>query len=465
MIFSSVEYLVFFVVVILFMLVVKSAPLKKGFLIAASYYFYAYWDYRFVVLMFLLSFVNYHIGLRIEASMANVDRKRLLIASVVFNLCVLGVFKYFNFFTDSANVLLEQVGVRIPMLDIILPVGISFITFEVMSYTIDIYRRTNNSAKSFWDLALLVAFFPHLIAGPILKPSHFLPQIASPIVIRWKNVEQGMQIFLFGLVKKTLIADRIALFVDPVFAAPNDYSTLTVWLAVIAYAIQIYCDFSGYSDMAIGSAKILGFDIPRNFDMPYISRSITEFWRRWHISLSTWLREYLYFSLGGNRKGKARTYLNLLLVMLLGGLWHGASWNFVVWGGMHGLALAIHKFYMDYVLRKKKITNAVYQFFSWALTFLFVCVLWVFFRSSDFSVSMAMVRRMFIFSPGIDWIATSLLIIIPILLTAHFIGMRIKNYLYIPLNTFRGQTVFFFILFGVLFLMPVSSSPFIYFQF
>lgn len=333
MIFSSIEYLIFFTIILLLMIFIKSNAIKKTILLAGSYYFYAYWDWRFVFLMFVLSLVNYLIGIKIEQFEEKAPRKKWLITAVVFNLTVLGFFKYFNFFIDTANTLLASFHVRFPFVEIILPIAISFITFEVMSYTIDIYRKTNKSAKTFWDLALLVAFFPHLIAGPILKPSHFLPQLENNVLIKWKNVEYGIQIFLFGLVKKFIIADRLALFADPVFNNPESYSSMTVWLAVIAYGIQIFCDFSGYSDMAIGSAKCLGYEIPANFNMPYISRSITEFWRRWHISLSTWLKEYLYISLGGNRKGKIRQYINLILVMLLGGLWHGASWNFVVWGG------------------------------------------------------------------------------------------------------------------------------------
>ncbi|MHC0037561.1 MBOAT family O-acyltransferase [Pseudoneobacillus sp. C159] len=467
MIFSSLAYLIFFVVVILFMLIVKSAKVKKIFLLLASYYFYAYWDYRFVLLMFLMSLINYYIGIGIENSHQDKQRKRWLTGSIIFNLTILGFFKYFNFFIDSANILLDNLGVRFPFLEIILPVGISFITFEVMSYTIDIYRKSTRSPKSFMDLALLVAFFPHLIAGPILKPKQFLPQLQREIVIKWANVEQGLQIFLFGLVKKILIADRLALFVDPVFDAPEKYSSGTIWLAVIAYAIQIYCDFSGYSDMAIGSAKCLGFDIPKNFDMPYVSKSITEFWRRWHISLSTWLREYLYISLGGNRKGRVRQYINLMIVMLLGGLWHGASWNFVVWGGLHGIGLAVHKIYMDYFRISNVKENKIYQLGSWLVTFVFVCLAWVFFRSTDFAISMLMIEKMFYLSDpiGVQWYATSVFIIVPIIIISHLVGIKQNRYLYFPLNRFLGLFILFFVLFGLLFLTAVHSSPFIYFQF
>ncbi|MFK7696911.1 MBOAT family O-acyltransferase [Paenibacillus sp. HJGM_3] len=467
MIFSSIDYLVFMVGVIVLLIIIKSGRVKKTILLLSSYYFYSYWDYRFVALMFLMTVVNFFIGKKIEESNQEKGRKLWLLISVFFNLCVLGYFKYYNFFIESANNMLDSIGVRFSLLDIILPVGISFITFEVMSYTIDIYRKTGKSADSFGDFALLVAFFPHLIAGPILKPSHFLPQLKKEIRIRWVNVEIGVQIFLFGMLKKVLIADRLALFVDPVFKDSEVYSSFSIWLAVIAYAIQIYCDFSGYTDMAIGSAKCLGFEIPHNFNMPYISRSMTEFWKRWHISLSSWLREYLYISLGGNRKGKVRQLINLSIVMLLGGLWHGASWNFVIWGGLHGIALVAHKLYLEYILRGKEIHTIVYKTWSWLVTVTFVCLTWVFFRSPNIDTAMYIIKKLLFFTPdkGILWIPTSFLLILPLIVVCHIFGKRKKGYAVLKLTTFSGLFVFFFVLLGLLFLMPVSFSPFIYFQF
>lgn len=466
MIFSSVEYVAFFLTLLVLMIVIKSASTKKGLLLFASYFFYAYWDARFTLLMLALTLVNYVIGLRIEGAELAPEKKRWLVTSVVLNLAVLGFFKYFNFFIDSANHLVSGLGVRMPFLEIILPVGISFIVFEVMSYTIDIYRGSNRSAPSFVDLALLVAFFPHLIAGPILKPREFLPQLQKEIVIRRENVEAGAQIFLLGLAKKVLIADRLAPFVDTVFSNPGAYSGETVWLAVVAYAIQIYCDFSGYSDMAIGSAKCLGFDIPLNFNMPYLSKNITEFWRRWHISLSTWLREYLYIALGGNRKGEVRTYVNLMVVMLLGGLWHGASWNFVVWGALHGGALAIHKLYQK-VRGAEAARSGLYEACSWFLTMLFVCVAWVFFRSADFSISWLIVQKMFFLASfeGIRWHAQALIPCLAVLIIAHYVGSRRADYITVRLASFPGLLLLMMTLSGLAILAPTQATPFIYFQF
>ncbi len=467
MIFSSIEYFIFFAVVLLLMLVVKSNSLKRAILLGSSYYFYAYWDYRFVFLMLGLTCINYYAGLKIEDSKNKKEQNKWLAASIIFDLGILGFFKYFNFFIDSANVIFNPLNIQIPLLNIILPIGISFITFEVMSYTIDIYRGVNKSAKSFWDFALLVAFFPHLIAGPILKPKQFLPEIRQDILIKWENVSFGLQIFLLGLVRKLLIADRLALFVDPVFQHPLDYSAITLWLATIAYAMQIYCDFCGYTDMAIGSAKCLGFDIPKNFDIPYISQSVTEFWRRWHISLSSWLREYLYIPLGGNRKGKQRQYVNLLITMLLGGLWHGASWNFVVWGGLHGTALVVHKIYTENIQKKYIIESIGYKIFAWLITFTFICITWVFFRTTHFSASLNILEKMFYLSNpvGMNWYATSLFICLPVLIITDFWGNKLSQGIKLKLTTFKGMFLIFFVVFGLILLAPQNSSPFIYFQF
>lgn len=464
MMFSSLEYLFFFVIVLGLLAVIKGNALKKYFLLVASFFFYSCWDYRFAVLLLLLTLFNQWVAVNIERSDRNKARKVWLVTAIIFDIIILGFFKYFNFFVDSANTLLSGVGLDLPVLDIILPVGISFVTFEVLSYTVDVYRR---DVKTFCssDFLLMVLFFPHLVAGPILKPRHFLPQLHQEIRIKKENVIEGAQIFVFGLVKKIVIADRMAQFSDPVFNQPDMYGSVTVWLAVIAYAIQIYCDFSGYSDMAIGSARCMGFTIPQNFNMPYLSLNITEFWRRWHISLSTWLREYVYFSLGGNRKGKVKQYVNLILVMVIGGLWHGASWNFIFWGLLNGIALAFHKFYADVLLKKKRIDSLLYRILAWLLTFSFICLTWVFFRSPDFATSWMIMVKMFVWKDGLTWMFPYIWFALTLMIVGHFVGSRIEDYPQVNLRTFWGLIIFFFVLLGVLYLMPVASTPFIYFQF
>lgn len=466
MVFSSAQFLFFACIMLLAMKLITNNKLKKWILLLGSYYFYGFWDYRFLVLLIGLTLINFNIGNIIESKNSTGVRKFYLIIGILIDLIVLGFFKYYNFFIDSINSIFSKYTISLNTLNIILPIGISFMTFEVISYIVDIYRKNSKPAKSIGDFAILVAFFPHLISGPILKPNHFLPQLDRDIIIKKENIEKGVQIFLFGLVKKLLISDRLASFVDTVYSHPDMYSSSTIWLAIIAYSIQIYCDFSGYTDMAIGSAKCFGFEIPKNFDMPYISRNITEFWRRWHISLSDWLKEYLYISLGGNRKGRLRQYFNLFMVMAIGGLWHGSSWNFVIWGGFHGIALIIHKLYMKYT-KSNRNASKVYNLFSWAITYIFVCITWVFFRSSNFTTSLIVIKKAFFIGDtvGIKWYNTYLFIIAAVLIAAHYIGSKIKGYVIIPLNTFYGLYVTFIVLLGLLLLNPVNSSPFIYFQF
>jgi len=473
MIFSSLEFFIFFGAVLLFLALAKGQHIKKLFLLAASYFFYGFWDWRFTFLMLAMTVVNYTLGHCVErASKASLQRLSLGVA-IVFDLGILGFFKYYNFFVDSANTALRSLDIvnsqsaGLSTLDIILPVGISFITFQVMAYVIDIYRGVTTSAETFWDFALLTAFFPQLVAGPILKAKQFLPELQKPIVIRPENLLLGSQLFILGLFRKVVIADRLALYVDTVFEQPQDFSSATTWLAVIAYAIQIYCDFSGYSDMAIGAAKCLGYDIPINFDMPYISRSITEFWRRWHISLSTWLREYLYIPLGGNRKGKPRQYLNLWLVMLLGGLWHGASWNFVLWGALQGSALAVHKFYADTLRHRITLSPMLYSGLTWAITFLFVATTWVFFRAANFSDAFIVLQKMYLWdaASGINWYSTGLIIALPGVVLADRLGRLLNQGRYIRLNRLSHWFWLSFWLLGILFLAPQNPQPFVYFQF
>jgi alginate O-acetyltransferase complex protein AlgI len=311
--------------------------------------FYGWWDWRFCLLMLLLTIVAYISAIQIS----KLPKTRLyIILGVAVPLVVLGIFKYFNFFVSS---FMQIFGIRnVGSLNIILPIGISFYTFQSLSYIIDVYRRNIDAEKNFIKLALYIAFFPQLVAGPIVRASDFLPQLDEERNINFNNFKIGIQIFVFGLFKKIVIADWLSVFVDDVFRTPNVFHAISLILAIIAYSIQIYFDFSGYSDMAIGCAKCLGYDFVRNFNLPYISRNITEFWRRWHISLSSWLKEYLYIPLGGNRKGPIRTYVNNMLTMLLGGLWHGADLTFLAWGGAHGIALCVHKTY------KKHFSKIIY---------------------------------------------------------------------------------------------------------
>ena len=388
----------------------------------------------------------------------------------MFPLVVLGVFKYFNFFVKSFTDLL---GMENPgALAIILPVGISFYTFQSMSYTIDVMRGQIKS-HSFLNVALYVAFFPQLVAGPIVKASDFIPQLEKDHMLTKADFLEGIQIFSIGLFKKMVIADNLSVFVDDVFAKPMAFSSVSVILAVISYSIQIYCDFSGYSDMAIGVAKCLGYNFERNFNVPYISKNVSEFWKRWHISLSTWLQQYLYISLGGNRKGVARTYINLLLTMVLGGLWHGASYNFIIWGLLHGLALCVHKLWMK--VKKPWKSNWFTTLVSMLGTYIFVCICWVFFRAENLSLALSVIGKMFIWTPGIVQIFSWTIFALTVMLLTHsvvLIRQRKRDlpkaegyYPLVNLSTIKGQTLFFIFLGLILCLAYANSNPFIYFQF
>ncbi|MFG0263068.1 MAG: MBOAT family O-acyltransferase, partial [Novipirellula sp. JB048] len=343
MLFTQPEFLIFFLGVLAAVWMTRRVRLRNAILLAASYYFYAYWDVRFCLLLAFSTLMDFGIARAMGSNDNAVFRRRLLTLSVVVNRGVLGFFKYFNFFIDSATPIIESLGGSASTLNLILPVGISFYTFQTLSYTIDVYRRVLRPSSSLLEFALYVAFFPQLVAGPIVRARELLPQLASPSRWSHRRFYGGFQQALRGAVKKVLMADRLGEMVDVVFANPDYYSSTTLWLAVFAYGGQIYLDFSGYTDMAIGSAKMLGYRFPKNFRHPYLATSMAEFWHRWHMTLSRWLRDYLYIPLGGSRRSNLVTYRNLMLTMTLGGLWHGAAWTFVLWGVLHGAALGAER--------------------------------------------------------------------------------------------------------------------------
>jgi alginate O-acetyltransferase complex protein AlgI len=472
MIFYSIPFLIFFLVLLILFTIIKGANKKEALLFVSSIFFYAYWDVRFVALLFFLAIVNYYLGNRLYIAEIT-KRKRILALGITINLLVLGAFKYLNFFIDNANTILSRLGFEISTLSILLPLGISFFIFELISYLADIYRGKISACHYWLDFFTFVFFFPRLASGPIIRPADFLPQLEQEIIIEKDNLIGGFQIFLLGLFKKLVIADTMALFVDQIFLNPPIYSSATVWLAVIAYSVQIYCDFSGYSDMAIGLAKIIGFKLPVNFNMPYISQNVTELWKRWHISLSSWLGDYLYISLGGNRKGTSRKNYNLLITMLLGGLWHGASWNFVFWGGLHGIALILHKTYANASRNWMFKELGIYKLLSWVLTYFFVCICWIFFRSGSFATSLEVLESMFIAlnTPKIVWIMPQVFIMLAITVMATLIKIywnkknNSKQYMLLDLSKLVNIFILVAILVCTFFMCATNPSPFIYFQF
>ncbi len=323
---------------------------QNALLLAASYVFYGYWDPRFLALLALSTVVDFFLGQRLASSDDDRIRKRLVTLSVVVNLGILGSFKYFDFFVDSTVNLIEALGftAHLPTLRVLLPVGISFYTFQTLSYTIDVYRRRMPATNDFFGFALFVAFFPQLVAGPIERAARLLPQIEAPRDVTASKVQAGLWLLVWGYFKKTVIADQAALVANPLF--DGQWETLIglePLLAVLGFTIHIYCDFSGYSDIARGLAKLMGFEFMLNFRIPYLATGPSDFWARWHVSLSTWLRDYLYFPLGGNRGSRLKTYRNMFLVMALGGLWHGAAWPYILWGSYHGVLLVLERMWLD----------------------------------------------------------------------------------------------------------------------
>ena len=387
LLFSSSLFMGFFLVFyLIYIYIYDFNRLRTLYVLLFSFFFYYKAGGMYFILLIACSVLNYFLSKLLHWAEKAAIRKFLLTFLVVMNLGILVYYKYTNFIIGNINAVFNG---DIPLQNIILPIGISFFLFQAISYAIDVYRRQIEPASNLLDFSFYLCFFPQLVAGPIVRAKEFLPQMYKKLVLTKEDMGKALFLIMVGLIKKSVISDYISLnFVDRIFSAPNSYTAIENLLAAYGYAIQIYCDFSGYSDMAIGLALLMGFKLPVNFLTPYKSKSVTEFWRRWHISLSSWLRDYLYISLGGNRRGKVRTYVNLFLTMLIGGLWHGAAWRFVVWGGLHGIALAIERLIKS---RIKIPQNIFTHFIGLILTFHFVTFAWVFFRAQDFSTAIELI--------------------------------------------------------------------------
>jgi D-alanyl-lipoteichoic acid acyltransferase DltB (MBOAT superfamily) len=419
MLFPTLTFGLFFLVVFAASWSTWSNDWRKIVLLLASWVFYGAWDWRFVPLLIVSAVVNWGAAALIARSDDARRRKALLTGAILVNLATLGFFKYFDFLADQAGSLLSLVGIESDpaLIQVILPVGVSFFTFQGISYAVDVFKRTTRPA-SLLDILLLMAFFPHLVAGPIVRASDLVPQFSQAPKLNRGMVSMGLLLIVWGLFKKAVIASELSTrFVDPVFASPWMHSQTDLILAAYAYAVQIYCDFSAYSDMAIGIAALLGYRFPRNFDQPYRSASLQEFWRRWHISLSRWLRDYLYIgALGGNRGGRFAVYRNLMITMLLGGLWHGAAWTFVIWGGLHGAALCIER-----VWARSSLTKA-WVLPRWArivLTFHVVTLGWIFFRAASFDEAIAYLGGIVAPSGGMTTVTPLVLVLIVFGLAMH----------------------------------------------
>ncbi|MFG0315890.1 MAG: MBOAT family O-acyltransferase [Planctomycetota bacterium JB042] len=394
MLFNSSIFLLFIAVVLPLYGLARGSGAKKALLVVASYVFYANWDVRYLGLLWLSTAVDFYAARSIAGTEDPGGRRRWLLVSLVTNLGVLGIFKYGNFVLGNFEPIFSALAWEPPRLPADIPVGISFYTFQTLSYTIDVYRRRTEPVESLRDFALFVAFFPQLVAGPIVRATQFFHQVREMKPLAADRFASGFQRFVLGLFKKVVVADNLSLYVDTIFAAPDEFSALALWCGAFGFALQVYLDFSGYADMAIGLARVFGVELPENFDAPYLARSVTDFWRRWHMTMGAWLRDFVYIAAGGSRHGEVRTSFNLFLTMFVSGIWHGAAWTFIVWGMFHGVILAVERALG--VGRKGRAPPAAgVAFGQWAFTFTLVSFALVMFRSEDFASMEVYVRRMF----------------------------------------------------------------------
>ncbi len=463
--FTQLEFPLLLLLVTIAYWTLPTHGLRKTMLLCTSCYFYAYWDYRFFGLLFASTLWDWSLGGLMMQQQSPQMRRGLLILSLAGNLGLLGFFKYYNFFIDSVSPLFERWGWHAQTLTIILPIGISFYTFQTMSYTIDIYRGHLRARRSLLDFALYVSFFPQLVAGPIVRAGDFFPQLEHRMQWSTDRFYAGCQQLLRGYLKKLLIADQLARLSDTVFAYPDAFSTLTMLLGLLAWTGQIYADFSGYSDIAIGAGKLLGIELPENFQHPYLSTSIQDFWRRWHMSLSTWLRDYLYIPLGGNRGGATRTYFNLMVTMTLGGLWHGAAWTFVLWGLWHGACLSVNRLWFQHWQRKGSF-SPLPAWLSWLLTFAAVVFGWSLFRAGSMEQWLHFWRSCFGQRGTIHWLPPQVLIAFLALIVEHIVwSTRFRSCLELPRDRWYAPILTGLAIWALCLFAMNDFRPFVYFQF
>lgn len=479
MLFNSISFLIFLPVIFILYWFVTKKNLKwqNLLLLAASYYFYACWDYRFLFLLIFSTGLDYYTGLKMDESATDQKRKWWFWLSVLINLGFLGIFKYYNFFIESFAEGLSHLGFNVNMwtIKVILPVGISFYTFHGLSYVIDVYKKRISAERNFVDYSLFVSYFPLLVAGPIERATHLLPQIKRQRKFSSEDAINGIELMIWGFFKKVVIADSLSIIVNKVYGDAASYGSVALIIAAVAFSFQIYCDFSGYSDIAIGTSKLLGIDLIRNFNFPYLSRNIAEFWRRWHISLSTWFRDYLYIPLGGSKISKLLSVRNVFIIFIVSGIWHGANWTFIVWGGIHAILfipsflIGSNRKYRDDIVHSNKLLPSLRDILQIALTFLLVTLAWIFFRSETLGKASEFISNIIRNTKGknlvfdnTDIIANSVAFFAFFSISAYLLYR--KNAL-IKTKRFMQFTLSLILLILITLLGQFSKQSFIYFQF
>lgn len=478
MLFNSLNFALFLpIVFVLYWFVFnKSLKLQNMLLLFASYFFYACWDWRFLFLLIFSTLLDYYTGLKMEATSNAGKRKFWFLTSIIINIGFLGIFKYYNFFADSFATALSQFGLSSSpwVLNVILPVGISFYTFHGLSYVIDIYKKRIPAEKNFIDYAVFVSFFPLLVAGPIERATHLLPQIKQKRSFNYSQAVDGLRQILWGLFKKIVIADQCATYADLIFGNAAEYPGSTLFAGALFFTFQIYADFSGYSDIALGTARLFGIDLLRNFAFPYFSRNMAEFWRRWHISLSSWFRDYLYIPLGGSRGNMAMKIRNVLIIFIVSGFWHGANWTFIVWGFLHAMYVIPSVIFktnrknLD-IVAQGKILPSVREFFAMAITFTLTAFAWIFFRSDSVGQACFMINKIFssAFFVFPNILPKNVIALVAIFMIIEWMGRESKYAIqHLGFKLSRPiRWAFYYILAFAIFYYAGSKQQFIYFQF
>ena len=467
MLFNSLHFFIFFIIVTLGYWSLGWAG-RWRLLLFASCYFYMIFKPEYLLILLFTIIIDYYAGIWLEKSQGK-QRKWLLVISIISNVGILAFFKYYQFFFENISHILGlwQIENPFPLMKFLLPIGLSFHTFQAMSYTIEVYRGNQKAEQHFGIYALYVMFYPQLVAGPIERPQNILPQFHKKQKYNWEQVKSGLMMMAWGLFKKIVIADRLAMVVDFAYQNPSEQNGLTLLLATFFYTFQIYCDFSGYSDIALGSARVMGFELMENFRTPYFSTSISEFWRRWHISLSTWFRDYLYIPLGGNRVSEWRRYFNQFFVFMISGLWHGAAWTFVIWGSLHGFYLILAVLRDKYLPKLSLPNNLFGKSINLISTFILVMLAWVFFRAKGIQDALVVLKkiRLFSFSETIKTPLNQIEMLISLGLIMFLLWKEFKYFQINTKNTFRFYGLMVLFVISIYFLGIFETNQFIYFQF